>query len=115
MKSLLPSEQDSVVKLVVRVFIDAFPYIPEHRRLPLFKHLVNVLGPEQYFHVVIAVLIEKQIKQIHIESSTSTEVRIINLFLFTPVCMILGCYAQKWVTSISSYSVSECHISVRSI
>ena len=51
--------KDDIVKLVVRVFVDAVPYIPEHRRMLLFEHFSVVLGIEKYLYVIVAMLLEK--------------------------------------------------------
>eukprot|EP00112_Aurelia_sp_Birch-Aquarium-sp1_P006370 Seg1704.8 transcript_id=Seg1704.8/GoldUCD/mRNA.D3Y31 product="HEAT repeat-containing protein 1" protein_id=Seg1704.8/GoldUCD/D3Y31 len=56
---------DDIVKLVVRVFVDAVPYIPEHRRILLFEHLSTVLGAESNLYIVIAILLEKLIVQMN--------------------------------------------------
>eukprot|EP00794_Sanderia_malayensis_P007770 gene7770-8616_t len=56
-------QTDDIVKLVVRVFVDAIPYIPEHRRLILFEHLANVLNAEQNLNIVVSILLEKVLLQ----------------------------------------------------
>lgn len=49
----------SVVTKIMRVFVDAFPHVPEHRRLPVFVHLITTLGASGYLHVCLALLLEK--------------------------------------------------------
>ena len=56
---------DDIVKLVVRVFVDAVPYVPEHRRILLFEHLSTVLGAESSLYIVIAILLEKLVVQMN--------------------------------------------------
>lgn len=43
--------------MVMQTFVDAFPHIPEHRRLPLFTHLVQSVGGMEYLWRVILLLI----------------------------------------------------------
>ena len=49
----------SLVTKVLRVFVDAYPHVPEHRRLPVFVHLLTTLGASSYLHVCLALLLEK--------------------------------------------------------
>ena len=55
--------KDDIVKLVVRVFVDAVPYIPEHRKMLLFQHFASVLGADSYLYIIIAILLEKVLVQ----------------------------------------------------
>ena len=50
---------------MVRVFVDAVPYVPEHRRILLFEHLSTVVGAESSLYIVIAILLEKLIVQMN--------------------------------------------------
>ncbi|XP_028404436.1 HEAT repeat-containing protein 1-like isoform X2 [Dendronephthya gigantea] len=50
---------ESLVTKVMRVFVDAFPHVPEHRRLPVFSHLLTTLGASRYLHICLALLLEK--------------------------------------------------------
>ncbi|PWA00872.1 hypothetical protein BB558_003057 [Smittium angustum] len=44
---------------ILRVFVDSLPYIPHHRRLPLFKHLLDTIGCEEFNSVMFVLLLEK--------------------------------------------------------
>ncbi|XP_071799913.1 HEAT repeat-containing protein 1-like [Asterias amurensis] len=48
---------EEVVVMVMRVFVDAYPHIPEHRRLPLFGQLMKTVGEEKYLSKMLALLI----------------------------------------------------------
>ncbi|OLY80501.1 HEAT repeat-containing protein 1 [Smittium mucronatum] len=49
---------------VLRVFVDSLPYIPQHRRLPLFKLLLETIGVEEYGSYMFILILEKySIKQ----------------------------------------------------
>ena len=49
--------------MLVRVFVDASPHIPEHRQLPLFTHLISTVGSMQFLHTVVILLLEKHVAQ----------------------------------------------------
>eukprot|EP00057_Strongylocentrotus_purpuratus_P026401 XP_011680875.1 PREDICTED: HEAT repeat-containing protein 1 [Strongylocentrotus purpuratus] len=55
--SSLAGNLEDVVTMVMQTFVDAFPHIPEHRRLPLFTHLVQSVGGMEYLWRVILLLI----------------------------------------------------------
>ena len=47
--------------MLIRVFVDASPHIPEHRQLPLFTHLICTVGSTQFLHTAVILLLEKHI------------------------------------------------------
>ena len=47
--------------MLIRVFVDASPHIPEHRQLPLVAHLIGTVGSTQFLHTVIILLLEKHV------------------------------------------------------
>lgn len=47
--------------MLVRVFVDASPHIPEHRQLPLFTHLITTVGSTQFLHTAVILLLEKHV------------------------------------------------------
>ena len=51
----------SAVTDIVRVFVDAAPHVPPHRRLPLFSHLLSTVGPQDYLYVALGLLVEKHV------------------------------------------------------
>ena len=61
--SLRPSSVGGVVKEIIHVFVDALPHVPDHRRIPLFTHLLVTVGVEEYLHVSLGLLVEKQVVQ----------------------------------------------------
>ncbi|XP_069035979.1 HEAT repeat-containing protein 1 isoform X1 [Lepisosteus oculatus] len=54
-----PGEMESVVAGIVRVFVDALPHVPEHRRLPILSQLVGTLGPERFLWVLLLLLFKQ--------------------------------------------------------
>lgn len=52
--------QDRIVP-VLRIFADVVLHVPEHRRLPLFKKLIETLGSSQFLWVFLALLLETHV------------------------------------------------------
>ncbi|CAH1243056.1 HEATR1 [Branchiostoma lanceolatum] len=52
---------DSIVAMVIRVFVDALPHIPEHRRQAVFHHLVRTVGGSQYLWTMLALVFESKV------------------------------------------------------
>ena len=67
-----------LVTKVLRVFVDAYPHVPEHRRLPVFVHLLTTLGPSSYLHVCLALLLEKL---------SSKDAKVIANITFNLICL----------------------------
>ena len=44
---------------VLRIFIDAVPHVPDHRRLPLLSHLIHITTPSHSLYLAIGLMIEK--------------------------------------------------------
>ena len=44
---------------VLRVFIDAVPHVPDHRRLPLLSHLIHITTPSHSLYLAIGLMIKK--------------------------------------------------------
>lgn len=49
---------EDIITMVMRVFVDAFPYIPPHRRLMLFTKLVQIVGDKKYLWRLLLLLVE---------------------------------------------------------
>ena len=47
-----------MVTMVLRVFVDTYPHIPEHRKLMVFTTLLRVVGVESYLWRLLLVFIE---------------------------------------------------------
>lgn len=46
---------------VLRIFADVVLHVPEHRRLPLYKKLLETLGPNQFLWTFLALLLETHV------------------------------------------------------
>ncbi|XP_071954262.1 HEAT repeat-containing protein 1-like [Antedon mediterranea] len=58
----LTSESDSNVAMVLRVFVDALPHVPEHRQMMLFTELITTLGHERYLWMLVVLLLTNQVE-----------------------------------------------------
>lgn len=58
-----PTTVEGVVCEILRTFVDAVPHIPDHRRLMLLSHLMETVGPKEYLHVALGLLVGKQVLQ----------------------------------------------------
>ncbi|XP_070194933.1 HEAT repeat-containing protein 1-like isoform X2 [Littorina saxatilis] len=47
-----------MVTMILRVFVDAYPHIPEHRKLMVFSTLLKVIGVEDYLWRLLLVFVE---------------------------------------------------------
>ena len=70
--SIRPSSVGGVVKEIIQVFVDALPHVPDHRRLPLFTHLLVTVGVEDYLHVALGLLVEKQVVQASLDQQVKS-------------------------------------------
>ena len=52
---------DKIVAMVMRVFVDASPHIPEHRQLPLFTHLISTVSAARFLHTALILLLERHV------------------------------------------------------
>ncbi|XP_033736713.1 HEAT repeat-containing protein 1-like isoform X2 [Pecten maximus] len=48
---------EDVITMVIRVFVDAYPHIPDHRRLMLFTKLIQIVGEDQYLWRTLLLLV----------------------------------------------------------
>ena len=77
-----PTTVEDVVTEIIRVFVDAVPHVPDHRRLPLFSHLLATVGPPEYLHVALALLTEKQVVQSDAKDQVGKRIYLQCLFFF---------------------------------
>lgn len=80
---------NDIVAMLIRVFVDASPHIPEHRLLPLFTHLICTLGSTQFLHTAVILLLEK-----HVVHSQATPDK--NQVSFSMSTVLCKCYANDF-------------------
>lgn len=52
---------EGVVIKIIRVFVDALPHVPEHRRLPILEQLISTLGAERFLWILLVLLFEQHV------------------------------------------------------
>ncbi|NXY67516.1 HEAT1 protein, partial [Glareola pratincola] len=65
---------EEVVVKIVRVFVDALPHVPEHRRLPILAQLITTVGGDRFLWVLLVLLFEQYVtKTVTATSSTDKD------------------------------------------
>ncbi|KAM6323789.1 HEAT repeat-containing protein 1 [Aegotheles albertisi] len=65
---------EEVVIKIIRVFVDALPHVPEHRRLPILAQLITTVGGEKFLWVLLVLLFEQYVtKTVTATSSTDKD------------------------------------------
>ncbi|XP_064014659.1 HEAT repeat-containing protein 1 [Pogoniulus pusillus] len=65
---------EEVVIKIIRVFVDALPHVPEHRRLPILTQLIATVGGEKFLWVLLVLLFEQYVtKTVTVTSSTDKD------------------------------------------
>ena len=62
---------EGVVTEIIRVFVDAVPHVPGHRRLPLLSHLLLRVGPAHFLSVALGLLVVKHVQQLGVKEQVS--------------------------------------------
>ena len=77
--------------MLIRVFVDASPHIPEHRQLPLFTHLICTVGSTQFLHTAVILLLEKHV----VHSQATADENQVSFSINTVLCK---CNANDFFT-----------------
>ncbi|XP_009700192.1 PREDICTED: LOW QUALITY PROTEIN: HEAT repeat-containing protein 1 [Cariama cristata] len=65
---------EEVVVKIIRVFVDALPHVPEHRRLPILAQLITTVGGDKFLWVLLVLLFEQYVtKTVTVTSSTDKD------------------------------------------
>lgn len=54
---------EGVVVKIIRVFVDALPHVPEHRRVPILVQLISTLGGKRFLWILLVLLFEQHVTQ----------------------------------------------------
>ncbi|XP_054850338.1 HEAT repeat-containing protein 1 [Eublepharis macularius] len=52
---------EGVAIKIIRVFVDALPHVPEHRRLPILVQLISTLEGERFLWILLVLLFEQHV------------------------------------------------------
>uniref|UniRef100_A0A8C3L5H4 HEAT repeat-containing protein 1 n=1 Tax=Chrysolophus pictus TaxID=9089 RepID=A0A8C3L5H4_CHRPC len=65
---------EEVVIKIIRVFVDALPHVPEHRRLPILAQLITTVGGDRFLWVLLVLLFEQYVtKTVTVTASTDKD------------------------------------------
>ncbi|XP_032864479.2 HEAT repeat-containing protein 1 [Tyto alba] len=65
---------EEVVIKIIRVFVDALPHVPEHRRLPILAQLITTVGGDKFLWALLVLLFEQYVtKTVTAASSTDKD------------------------------------------
>ena len=87
--------------MLIRVFVDASPHIPEHRQLPLFTHLICTVGSTQFLHTAVILLLEKHI----VHGQATSDENQVSVSMRTVLCK---CNAEDNFLCLFSGRLDEC-------
>ncbi|BFY99516.1 hypothetical protein BsWGS_02556 [Bradybaena similaris] len=105
-------QSEDMMSAVLRVFVDAIPHIPAHRKIMLFDKLMNVVGAETYLWRLILLFIEsvtvrsskqsaeEKVDTVPDEDKSSGPVTMSDLEFLTSLCekfsgsQLLRCFSQ---------------------
>ncbi|NXB80217.1 HEAT1 protein, partial [Donacobius atricapilla] len=62
---------EEVVIKIIRVFVDALPHVPEHRRLPILSQLITTVGGGKFLWVLLVLLFEQYVTKTVTVTSTA--------------------------------------------
>uniref|UniRef100_A0A803YD91 HEAT repeat-containing protein 1 n=1 Tax=Meleagris gallopavo TaxID=9103 RepID=A0A803YD91_MELGA len=69
-----PRGVEEVVIKIIRVFVDALPHVPEHRRLPILVQLITTVGGDRFLWVLLVLLFEQYVtKTVTVTASTDKD------------------------------------------
>uniref|UniRef100_A0A8B9TV64 HEAT repeat-containing protein 1 n=1 Tax=Anas platyrhynchos TaxID=8839 RepID=A0A8B9TV64_ANAPL len=69
---------EEVVIKIIRVFVDALPHVPEHRRLPILTQLITTVGGDRFLWVLLVLLFEQYVTKTVTATSSTDKVRLQN-------------------------------------
>lgn len=62
----------NVVTKIIRVFVDAMPHVPEHRRVPVLSTLIDTVSAERFLWALLMLLFEQHVTK-NASSATNGE------------------------------------------
>ncbi|KAH3695786.1 hypothetical protein DPMN_083245 [Dreissena polymorpha] len=68
----ITNDLDDIITMVIQVFVDSYPYIPEHRRHLLFNKLVAVIGERRYLWRLLLLMMKLVVTSGNLKSELDT-------------------------------------------
>ena len=62
---------------ILQTFVDSLPHCPEHRRMHILTNLLRVMGVDEYFHLLMLLLLKKLVHKANKQSEGDIEVLLV--------------------------------------
>ncbi|XP_060600074.1 HEAT repeat-containing protein 1-like [Ruditapes philippinarum] len=69
----ITNDPDDIITMVIQVFVDSYPYIPEHRRQLLFNKLMTVTGEEKYLWRTLLLMMKHVVTKGTLKAELTTD------------------------------------------
>lgn len=89
---------EEVVIKIIRVFVDALPHVPEHRRLPILAQLITTVGGDRFLWVLLALLFEQYVTKTVTATSSTDKVRRLVVTFFMFMLALRMCKISPYIT-----------------
>ena len=65
---------NEMVMFILQTFVDSLPHCPEHRRIHILTNMLRVMGVDDYFHLLLLLLLKKLVHKANKQSEGDIEV-----------------------------------------
>lgn len=83
---------------IIRVFVDALPHVPEHRRLPILAQLITTVGGDRFLWVLLVLLFEQYVTKTVTATSSTDKVRRLVVTFFMFMLALRMCKISPYIT-----------------
>lgn len=87
---------EEVVIKIIRVFVDALPHVPEHRRLPILTQLITTVGGDRFLWVLLVLLFEQYVTKTVTATSSTDKVRLVGLTFYSKTNLLLSVHSHSF-------------------
>jgi hypothetical protein len=77
----ITNDPDDIITMVIQVFVDSYPYIPEHRRQLLFNKLMTVTGEEKYLWRTLLLMMKHVVTKGTLKAELTTDSQEVDIHL----------------------------------
>ncbi|WAR23288.1 HEAT1-like protein [Mya arenaria] len=67
------NDLDDIITMVIQVFVDSYPYVPEHRRHLLFNKLLSVIGEKRYLWRLVSLMMKHVVSKGTLKSELAVD------------------------------------------
>jgi len=77
----ITNDLEDIITTVIQVFVDSYPYIPEHRRHLLFNKLITVIGEKQYLWRLMLLLMKHVVTKGTLKAELTSETQEVSIYV----------------------------------